>query len=87
MNGKEQGYLGGIKMLPAKEGTCQECGVKHEEWQAHNKESLFYQYKFYDQHGRWPTWKDAISHCSEEVRQAWEKELRLKGINLHETEI
>ena len=45
------------------EGTCPECAVKHDPEQPHNRDSLTYQYKFYDQHGRWPTWADAMAHC------------------------
>lgn len=30
------------------EGTCQECAVKHSPEQPHNRDSLAYQYKFYD---------------------------------------
>lgn len=30
------------------EGTCPECGGKHDPKQPHNKDSLAYQYKFYD---------------------------------------
>ena len=37
------------------EGTCPECAVKHDPEQPHNRDSLTYQYKFYDQHGHWPT--------------------------------
>lgn len=34
------------------EGTCPECAVPHDPEQPHNRDSLAYQYKFYDQHGR-----------------------------------
>ena len=37
------------------EGTCPECAVRHDPDQPHNRDSLVYQYKFYDQYGRWPT--------------------------------
>lgn len=33
------------------EGTCPECAVKHSPEQPHNRDSLAYQYKFYDKHG------------------------------------
>lgn len=37
------------------DGACTECAVKHSPEQPHNRDSLAYQYKFYDEHGRWPT--------------------------------
>lgn len=62
------------------EGTCPECAVKHDPKMPHNRDSLAYQYKFYDEHGRWPTWMDAMAHCDEEMKQAWIKALREKGV-------
>ena len=64
------------------EGTCPECAVKHDPEQPHNRDSLVYQYKFYDQHGRWPTWKDAMAHCSPEMQEVWTKALEAKGVTV-----
>ena len=64
------------------EGTCPECAVKHDLQQPHNRDSLTYQYKFYDQHGRWPTWADAMAHCPEEVKEYWKDALRERGIEV-----
>ena len=64
------------------EGTCQECAVKHASEQPHNRDSLVYQYKFYDKHGRWPTWADAMEHCPEEVKEFWMQALRERGIEV-----
>lgn len=69
----------GGRLLPPPPGVCQECAVDHEPGQAHDKQSLFYQYYFRSHHGRWPTWRDAISHCTAEVRAFWEAELREIG--------
>lgn len=75
------GYLGPWKLVPGvPEGTCPECAVKHDPAQPHNKQSLAYQYKFYDANGRWPTWLDAMAHCSTEVQQAWKTELAKFGV-------
>ena len=50
----------GIMMLGrTPEGTCPMCAVKHDPRMPHNRDSLTYQYKFYDQHGRFPSWADA----------------------------
>ncbi len=74
--------LGSFDLMPPAEGTCPECGVEHEPELPHNQQSLFYQYKFYNEHDRWPTWKDAMEHCSEEVKQFWTDELRSRGIEV-----
>jgi hypothetical protein len=66
--GGVMGHLGGWKMLPTKPGVCPECAMAHETTQPHNAESMTYQYSFYDKHGRWPTWADALAHCSPEVQ-------------------
>lgn len=56
-------------LLPPEPGTCVECGVEHPLEDLHDAGSLFYQYKFYAEHSRWPTWTDAMAHCSEEVKK------------------
>ena len=58
-------------MMPGKTppGTCPECAVAHDPEMPHNRDSLAYQYKFYDQHGRFPTWKDAMAHCTPAIQQ------------------
>lgn len=69
-------------MLPAKKGTCSECAVEHPATQPHDKQSIFYQYKFYNEHGRWPTWKDAMSHCTEDVKELWIDTLESVGVSI-----
>lgn len=64
------------------EGQCSQCGQPHRPDEPHNPGSLAYQYSFYAEHDRWPTWADAISHCTGEVRQAWIKALREYGVEL-----
>jgi hypothetical protein len=67
-------------ILPPKAGNCSVCGVDHEPTLPHNTQSLYYQYAFYGEHGRWPTWADAVAHCTDEMRATWAKELkRLKA--------
>lgn len=74
----------GLKMLgKVPDGTCPECAVEHEPGQPHNRGSLAYQYKFYDKHGRFPTWKDAMEHCSDEVKELWIAELERHGIDVN----
>lgn len=69
-------------LLPAPEGTCPECATKHEPEQPHNQQSLYWQYKFYNKHGRWPTWKDAMAHCPPDIKRFWIEELKERGIEV-----
>ncbi|MCL2826109.1 MAG: hypothetical protein FWD72_01745 [Eggerthellaceae bacterium] len=64
------------------EGTCPECAVCHDPAAPHDCQSLYYQYGFYEEHGRWPTWEDAMAHCDDEVKSIWENELTLIGIDI-----
>lgn len=68
----------GMNLMPPHKDACQVCGrlPAHAPDQPHNAQSLYYQYAFFSDHGRWPTWRDAVAHCSEPVRAAWEAELR-----------
>ncbi len=68
-------------IVPPDLDACQVCGrlPAHDADQPHDAQSLYYQYAFYGEHGRWPTWKDALEHCSEPVRRLWEAELRRRG--------
>ncbi len=73
----------GITMLGrAPEGTCEMCGVQHDPTLPHNRDSLMYQYKFYDQHGRFPSWADAMEHCDEEMKRLWTESLEQRGIDV-----
>ena len=83
------GYLKerhGIEVLPAKfeDSRCPICGVFHDERLPHDRDSLIYQYSFYDAHGRWPSWSDAMAHCMEEVQGLWKAELKNIGISVDE---
>lgn len=66
---------GGMRMLPGPPGTCEWCHVKHDPSQPHNQQSLAYQMKFHQLNGRWPTWSDAMQHCTTAVQQFWRKHL------------
>lgn len=65
-------------------GTCPMCAVKHDKAMPHNRDSLAYQYKFYDEHGRWPTWADAMEHCPQEVKDYWVAALTARGVKVEE---
>ena len=73
--------VGGL-MPPAKD-RCQICATKHEPELPHNRDSLFYQMAFNGEHGRWPTWADAMAHCSDDMRAAWTAELQTHGVDVN----
>lgn len=80
------GYLQqrhGFMMLgKTPEGACPECEAVHDPAMPHNQQSLAYQYRFYDQNGRWPTWADAMAHCTEDVKEQWAAALKKRGIEV-----
>lgn len=71
-----------LLLLPPREGTCPECAVAHDPKQPHNRDSLYYQYHFYAEHGRWPTWNDAMAHCDPAVQLILTIELANRGIKV-----
>ncbi len=75
-------YPGRMMLLPCKLGVCQECAVNHTPDFPHNKDSLYYQYHFYFEHNRWPTWTDAMAHCTDEMKSFWVDELKKNGVEL-----
>ena len=80
------GYLKerhGMTLLgKAPEGTCPVCSCEHPADLPHNLQSLAYQYRFYDEHGRWPTWSDAMGHCDDETKRLWQAALVEQGIEV-----
>ena len=73
-------------MLPPPPGTCPECAIEHDPRMPHDRNSLFYQYKFYGKNGRWPTWADAMAHCPDAIKEYWIEELTKRGIEIGEKE-
>lgn len=68
------GNLGGFKLLRPPRAFI------HPPEQPHNQQSLFYQYSFMEKNGRWPTWEDALKHCTAEVREVWVAALAERGV-------
>ena len=68
-------------LAPAPEGTCPECAIKHDPGYPHDAASLFYQYRFFGEHGRWPTWNDALAHCEPVTQERWARALAARGID------
>ncbi len=75
-------HLGPWTLMPCAPDVCQECAKDHDPSWPHNQQSMYYQYKFYGQHGRFPTWADAMAHCSDELKQFWIQELKKHGIEV-----
>ena len=69
-----------MHLLQPAEGTCPTCAVEHVATNPHNCQSMYYQMRFYGLRRRWPTWADALAHCSENVRAAWKERLEDMGV-------
>lgn len=69
-----------VMILPPKPGVCQICAVDHKPDQPHNRDSLYYQMKFRQKNGRFPTWADAMAHCEEHVKKIWIDALAERGV-------
>lgn len=71
-----------IQIIPPRPGTCPECAVDHDRTMPHNRDSLYYQMRFRQRNGRFPTWADAMAHCSDMVKAYWTGELAKRGIRV-----
>ena len=79
--GDPRGKPGGWTLLPVNsDEVCSECGVPHFPEEPHNPQSLFYQYAFYAEHERWPTWSDALAHCDDDMKARWKQALIEHGV-------
>lgn len=65
----------GLTLLPPAPHKCQICAVKHAPGLPHDRYSLYYQTLFKLEHGRTPTWMDAMEHCTDQVKEIWNEEL------------
>lgn len=75
--------IGKVKIIPRTQGACRVCGVVHSPILPHDRDSLYYQNWFYRKHKRFPTWEDAMSHCSPQIQKKTKEKLRIaeKGEN------
>lgn len=74
-----------LLMLPAGPDRCETCNWIHRPDLPHNRETVFYQMRFYYENGyRWPTWNDAAAHCTPEIRADWFAALAKVGIKVDE---
>jgi hypothetical protein len=70
-----------FQIMPPPAGACTVCGRSpaHRPDEPHDAQSLYYQYAFFAEHGRWPTWRDALAHCPDDIKSLWEQALRERG--------
>lgn len=73
-----------IRIIPPGPRACPLCATIHQPGQPHERDSLYYQYRFFKWQGRFPTWKDAISHCKNKA--AVIKDLEKRGVYLDSEE-
>lgn len=62
---------GDAELLPPAPHLCQQCAHDHPPEFPHNQQNLYWHFWFRKQHGRSPTWEDAMAHCSEEMKESW----------------
>ena len=74
-----------VKLIPPRPGCCRICAAMHKPEEPHEKDSLYYQNRFFKKHRRFPTWEDAMSHCSEDVKAAFREELSRRNIDVDST--
>ena len=70
-----------LSILPPRPGVCPVCATPHDPALMHNRDSLYYQMRFRQKHGRTPTWADAAAHCTPEVKAQYAPEFARLGIS------
>ncbi len=58
-----------MTLLPPAADKCQTCATAHEPELPHNAQSIYYQMAFNMKNKRWPTWNDAMKHCTPAMRR------------------
>lgn len=76
-----------MMILPPKPGLCQTCAVDHNPDLPHNAQSLYYQMKFKMETGREPSWLEAMSHCTDDMKAFWTRKLEDMGVDVQGGEI
>lgn len=69
-----------IRIKPPGPHACRICATVHRPEYPHDRDSLYYQNWFYRRHKRFPTWFDAMAHCSEKIRAEYTETLARRGI-------
>jgi hypothetical protein len=77
-----QGKQGTLTLLKPHPSKCEECAAEHRAEEPHNASGIYYQVFFQMQHGRSPTWTDAMSQCSDEMKSLWISGLARFGVTV-----
>lgn len=68
-----------IKIVAPMPGRCKVCATAHRPEEPHDRDSLYYQNRFFRKYKHFPTWEDAMRHCTEERKAAFREELAARG--------
>lgn len=71
-----------VKIVAPGPKVCPICATRHIKNAPHDRDSLYYQNHFRKTHKRFPTWEDAMEHCTEATKSAFRKELEKRGISV-----
>lgn len=81
--GDPRGGAATWSLMPvADPNLCSQCAVAHGPEEPHDQQSLFYKMAFQAEHGRWPSWRDAVAHCSPNIQEAWIRLLEERGVDV-----
>ena len=80
MTWKKKVYAGEMFLLPPAPHLCPACAVEHAPDAPHNAQSFYYGVRFKMMNGYDPNWGNALAHCDDLTRKAWEAELRARGV-------
>lgn len=75
---------GAIKVTAPSPGSCPVCATVHDPKDPHDRNSLYYQNRFHRSNKRFPTWADAMAHCSAGRRAEWKEKLLKQGVSPEE---
>ena len=70
-----------LKLMPPAPGRCQQCAVIHDPEMPHDANSLYYAFWYQQEHGKSPSWADAMAHCEDGVKSLWLGLLAQVGID------
>lgn len=74
------GVIDTIKIIAPEPGACKICAALHNPDQPHERDSLYYQMRFFQVYNRFPSWDDAMAHCSKAVQLQVKQDLIERGI-------
>lgn len=75
------GGMDEIKITPPSAKACRICATVHDPQDPHDRDSLYYQNWFRKRFKRFPTWNDAMAHCSEITKACFKAKLIRRGID------